>query len=153
MRAARVLQCLGALTVAYAAGWPYLESASAAPAPRARLALTRLRFEPNAGQLADDVRLLARGQGFGLYLTEGGATLALQGDRAMARQQIELRLVGAAPTEPRPSDELAGRNHYFVGADQRRWKSDVPSYARASYRNALPGVSLTFYGTEAGELV
>ena len=49
-----------------------------------------LSFEPNAGQLDPAVKFLARGPGYGIYLTTGGAVLSLQKGGSLAANQQPL---------------------------------------------------------------
>lgn len=110
-----------------------------------------VRFEANRGQLAHDVAFLARGQGYGLYLSSDVATLRLlraSGEPA----SLSLRVVGARAVEPRGLEQLPGSSNYFVGAERARWKTGVESYARVRYEQVLPGVSLVYYGTDGKEL-
>jgi hypothetical protein len=88
---------------------------SAGPMPMA--------FEPNLGQADPAVRFLARGRGYGLFLTSTEAVLVLAPGRPLARggpavaragapALVRMRMVGADPSariagaEPRP-----GHNH------------------------------------------
>jgi hypothetical protein len=52
------------------------------------------------------------------------------------------------PTEVAGAGELAGRSNYLVGNDPRRWRSDVPHYARVTYREVYPGVDLVYHGRQ-----
>jgi hypothetical protein len=174
-RVAPALQYLGVAVVVVAAAG-LVERANAA-SPRAMAAAgqhatalpaaTALRFEPNRGQFEDQVRFLARGSGYGLYFTPDGATLALRRRTGAARPSgapaagerhdleqnvVSMRLVGASPTEPVGTQQLAGQTSYFVGRDPQRWKTGVENYARVSYHDARPGVDIAYYGTEGGQL-
>ncbi len=107
----------------------------------------RYRFEQNRGQFEAPVRFLARGKGYGLFLTREGATLSLQrpgGGPAV----LNMRLAGGRQVEPAGIGELPGRNNYFVGNDRSRWRTDVPSFGRVRYAQVLPGVDLEYYGTD-----
>jgi hypothetical protein len=123
-----------------------------------------LAFEPNQGQAADGaVKYLARGRGYGLFLTPTETVLVLAaGDRAstLARRPgmgqmsagvpavVRMRFVGADPNASLSgASPLPGRSHYFVGG-RERWRRDVPTFGRVHYREVYPGVGLVFYGTE-----
>jgi hypothetical protein len=43
-------------------------------------------------------------------------------------------------------DELPGRGNYFIGNDPKKWRTNVPSYARVKYEGVYPGVDLIYYG-------
>ncbi|TMH88944.1 MAG: hypothetical protein E6H44_08835, partial [Betaproteobacteria bacterium] len=75
-----------------------------------------LHFEANQGQTHQDVRFLARGSGYSLYLTAGEAVLVLTKPNPDATQArgtpvvVRMSLVGAAPKPPVSGlDELPGK--------------------------------------------
>jgi MYXO-CTERM domain-containing protein len=107
-----------------------------------------VRFEANDGQLDARVRYLARAPGLAISLTDDGATMAL----GATRTPVTMRVRGA-PASPRPEADgvLTGRSSYFIGNDRSRWRTDVPSFARVTYRGVAPGVDEVFHG-EAGAL-
>jgi hypothetical protein len=101
-----------------------------------------LSFEPNAGQANAQVRYLARGVAYTLYLNNGETVLA-------AKNQLPLRtkLVGANPSARIVGeDQQISLTNYFVGNDPGKWHSSIPNYARARYRSLYPGIDLIYYG-------
>ncbi|HYK21451.1 MAG TPA: SBBP repeat-containing protein [Pyrinomonadaceae bacterium] len=40
------------------------------------------------------------------------------------------------------------RTNYFVGSDPRKWKTNVPNFAKVKYSGVYPGVDLVFYGNQ-----
>ncbi len=62
---------------------------------------------------------------------------------------LRLKLVGANGT-PRITGlgELPGKSNYFIGNDPKKWRTDVPTYARVKYENVYPGVDLVYYGNQ-----
>ena len=80
-----------------------------------------------------------------------------QGLRANAAAQegtpagdvVRLKLVGA---NPRPKvvgvDELPGKSNYFIGKDPKKWRTNVPNYAKVRYQDVYPGVDLVYYGNQ-----
>jgi hypothetical protein len=89
------------------------------------------------------VRFLARGPGYGIYLTGEGATLALQQEAA-----VSMHLVGARrDVEPVGSDVQAGQTNYFVGNDPAKWRTGIEGYGRVRYPGVLSGVDVVYYGT------
>ncbi len=129
-----------------------------------------LSFEANQGQSDSQVDFLSRGSGYTLFLTPTEAVLALRkpvasnkprGDNALppnaeAEQApaippavVRMKLVGANPS-PRVSglDELPGKSNYFLGNDPDKWCTDVPHYAKVSYKDVYPGVDLVYYGNQ-----
>ena len=100
-----------------------------------------LAFEPNQGQADPSIKFLARGCGYGLFLTPSETVLVLapatrQGPRAQrpgpvpAGVQVEpavvrMRFVGADPdAHIEGVTPLPGRSHSFVG-EQGRWRRDA----------------------------
>jgi uncharacterized repeat protein (TIGR01451 family) len=115
-----------------------------------------LFFEPNLGQTDPQVKFLARGGGYGLFLTADEAVLELQpsavSHQPSASAVIRMRLEGAN-TSPRVSgaSPLPGKSNYFIGNDPSKWLHGVPQFARVEYRAVYPGVDLVYYGDQ-GEL-
>jgi uncharacterized repeat protein (TIGR01451 family) len=157
------------LVVAAAVGLVYLApkvaavSASGATVssepPVSRVSLP-LFFEPNQGQTDARVKFLARGSGYGLFLTADEAVLKLQrptGGReplaAMSQEStasvIRMRLDGAAHA-PRVTgaETLAGKSNYFIGNNPKKWRSGIPQFARVNYQSVYPGIDLAYYGNQ-----
>jgi uncharacterized repeat protein (TIGR01451 family) len=117
---------------------------------RVRAAFGRLpmSFEPNQGQSDSRVKFLARGNGYGLYLTSTEAVLALP-PKGESRPVVEMQFGGAnqaadlAGTSPLP-----GHSNYFIGNDPSRWRRNVPQFSRVQYRGLYPGIDLDFYGKQ-----
>jgi beta-propeller repeat-containing protein len=106
----------------------------------------KLHFEANRGQTHDDVRFLARGPGYSLYLTAGEAVLALAGSNPVV---LRMAIVDADP-KPLVSglEELPGKANYFIGNDPSKWRTNVPTYAKVHYRSVYPGIDLVYYGNQ-----
>jgi hypothetical protein len=43
-------------------------------------------------------------------------------------------------------DPLSTKVNYFIGRDPKKWRRNVPTYARVRYRNVYPGIDLVYYG-------
>jgi hypothetical protein len=104
-----------------------------------------LMFEPNQGQSDPSVRFLARGSGYGLYLTADQAVLMLQHSKSSSQHSasqvsvIRMRLAGAhAPAAVAGIDKLPGKSNYIIGNDPAKWRRDIPQFARVSYRDVYP---------------
>ena len=125
---------------------------TARPQIRAAHHKLRLSFEANKGQAAGDVRYLARGPGYNLYLlpqeavvVSGLATHGPSGPPSVVRIQLRgteplSRVVG--------TDELPGKSHYLLGNDPAKWRTDVPHFAKVKYEGIYPGVDLVYYGKQ-----
>jgi hypothetical protein len=130
-----------------------------------------LAFEANQGQTAAEVRYLAHGQGYQLFLTSQDAVLTLRQSAASAKSAkggaplatrahrtrnvtaqtsvLRMHFEGANPAaEIAGTKPLPGKTDYFIGGDPKKWHTDIPSYEAVRYREIYPGVDLVFYGRE-----
>ncbi len=132
------------------AAWGVLEAASYAPVvaqAREKLAAMPVRFEPNAGQWAPQVRFAARTGGYGLALTGREALVSLPQQEGQPPRRIAISLEGAAASplieglEPLPA-----RGSYLLGNRRAEWRTGVPQYTRVRYREVYPGTDLVYYG-------
>lgn len=116
-----------------------------------------LSFEANRGQTAAQVKFLARGSGYNLFLTSTETVLALQQPERHQRADtkeaapfggvIRMRLLGGRPDAPVAGrDELPGRVSYFRGNDPAEWRTGIPTYAKVAYEDVYPGTDLVYYG-------
>ena len=127
-------------------------------------------FEANQGQARKEVKFLARGSGYALFLTPDGMQLAFtrpvnhdpradsSSEQAQQRQRIastallRMKLVGASATAKLEALEpLPGTVSYFVGADSKNWISRIPTYGSIVYKEIYPGIDAVFHGN-AGEI-
>jgi hypothetical protein len=128
-----------------------------------------LHFEVNQGQTNEQVKFLSRGGGCILFLALNEAVLALHqppknslspvsGERARVRgldpkqperTVLRMQLVG---TNPNPQivglDELPNKSNYFIGNDPKKWRTNIPNYARVQYQDIYPGIDLVYYGNQ-----
>ena len=146
-------------------GWGTAEvlSGVAASEPQTRLRVANtyeklpLSFEVNRGQTNPQVKFVARGAGYALFLTNGEAVLAMATEKrgnetspALHRSVARMTLLGAnSKAVVSGMDELPGKNNYFIGNDPSKWRTDVPNYARVKFQNIYPGVDLIYYGNQA----
>jgi hypothetical protein len=132
--------------------WSAQAEPPAPPSPSA--ALYRglpLIFEANAGQMDPVVKFFSRGPGYTLFLTPTEAALALIKSSADANPPkgtlLRMKLVGANPQPPvSGQDALPGKVNYFIGDDPKKWRTNVPTYAKVKYESVYPGVDLVYYG-------
>ncbi|MGC2248259.1 MAG: SBBP repeat-containing protein, partial [Terriglobales bacterium] len=112
-----------------------------------------LFFEPNVGQTDGRVKFLARGSGYGLFLTADEAVLSLQ-HRAAKGQMVKsdvvrMHLDGASSTSRiRGAEPLPGKSNYFIGNDPSKWRRGISQFARVEYQRVYPGVDLVYYGNQ-----
>ncbi|HUO06200.1 MAG TPA: SBBP repeat-containing protein [Candidatus Binataceae bacterium] len=140
-----------------------------------------LSFEANHGQTDSRVKFLSRGNGYTLFLTPDEAVLSLRSaaesshpsshlTRPLQLSQkprrppspvaerarelvLRMKLVGASPNALIEGvDALPGKANYFIGNDPKKWRANVPTYARVRYRNVYPGIDLVYYGSNKDQL-
>ena len=150
-------QCFAAVVFLGAALSLEAVEARAAEGPRlsAGYGNLPLSFEANLGQSETPVRFLARGQGYGLFLTPTEAVLSLspqtrnRNGSAAPAAVVRMGFVGANEN-PQISglDRLPGTSNYFIGDDPARWQRDVPNFARVRVAGVYPGVDLIYHGNQ-----
>ncbi len=107
-----------------------------------------LGFEANQGQSDARVKFLARGSGYGLFLTEEEAVLVLQ-SAGKDSSVVRMHLAGADPTaRVDGTDQLPGKSNYFIGNNPAKWHRNVPQFARVRYQRVYPGINLEYYGNQ-----
>jgi len=130
-----------------------------------------LSFESNTGQTSDQVKFLSRGPGYTLFLTRDAEAVMVLGAEATEDipEQKGQELAAAVKHQPKPAprsvfrmklvnamvtpqadglDELPGKANYFIGNDPKKWRSNVPTYAKVKYRDIYPGVDLVYYSNQ-----
>jgi hypothetical protein len=124
-----------------------------------------LHFEANRGQTHEDVRFLARGPGYNLFLTPTEAVLTLMKQEAPARRPaahdkskprtpatgtvLRITFAGANPDlRVTGLEELPGKANYFIGNNPAKWRTNVPTYLKARYTDLYPGIDLIYYGNQ-----
>ncbi len=157
-----------------------LSPSAIAPATRARInasyAALPLAFEANEGQTDPQVKYLARGNGYTLFLTPADAVFAFhsisapQNERAGAGHAsrvhetsrpwsrraeknstavVRMKILGGnVQAKVAASGPLPGKINYFIGNDPKKWHTAVAQYERVSYEDVYPGVNLAFHGLQ-----
>jgi YVTN family beta-propeller protein len=120
-----------------------------------------LSFEANQGQADPQVRFIARGDSYTLFLTPTEAVLALRRPRAGSGETslaaaleeparpaaLRMKLVGAAPAPVVEGlEERPGRVHYYRSSNPAEWRTNIPTYGKVRYGEVYPGVDLIYYG-------
>jgi len=130
-----------------------------------------LAFEPNLGQVNPQVRYLARGQGYTLFLTANEAVFSRHSQlpdctpiwwhlktpsclysssvnqRLPADAIVRMQLIGTWPAIFVPQQPLPGLSNYFVG-NRRAWRTGVPQYGRVRMLGLYPGIDVEYHGAE-----
>jgi hypothetical protein len=139
---------------------------------RESLGTLPLAFEANQGQTDPQVKYMARGNGYTVFLTANDTIFALQsGSQSAARSTgkhgfaqekttpaprtknltsaIRMHLVGGnARPEIAAGSQLPGVTNYYIGSDRSQWQEGVKQFAGVSYRDVYPGVNMAFHGEQ-----
>jgi hypothetical protein len=129
-----------------------------------------LQFEANQGQVDDQVKFLARGKGYTLFLTPTESVMVLAGrDTSRVKSNegldqtdvighelqeykqsvVRMKLGGAHPSPAIDGmEKLPGIVNYFIGNDPAKWRTKIPTYAKVHYKEAYPGIDLAYYGNQ-----
>src|SRR5678815_3005974 len=156
------------------ASQPVAGSAMREHHPHAAYDALPLSFELNQGQTNQEVRFLARSEGYVLFLTPTEAVMALDNPSAHRkgkenraagdatnvfesshsgarppRSIVRMKLEGANP-EPQVEglEQLATTSNYFAGSDPANWRTDISTYARVRYAQVYPGIDMVYYGNQ-----
>src|SRR3989442_9526604 len=109
-----------------------------------------LAFEANAGQTDPEVKFLARGAGYGAFLTPTGVVLALPVADKGEPAALRIAFAGARRKATLTGlDELPGKANYFTGSDPARWRRDVPTFARVRAHQVYRGVDVVYYASQS----
>jgi hypothetical protein len=107
-----------------------------------------LAFEQNRGQADGEVRYLARGPGYRVFLTGREAALVLDG-KSGAAPVLRMALEDANADPVLKGEQLlAHKTNYLVSADAANNIVGVPSHGRVRYESVYPGIDLVYYGTQ-----
>jgi hypothetical protein len=62
---------------------------------------------------------------------------------------LRMRLVGVNERAKTTGlEQLPGKSNYFIGNDPKKWRSNVPNYAKVKCANVYPGVDLLYHGNQ-----
>ncbi len=129
-----------------------------------------LSFEENRGQTDSQVKFLARGGGYSLFLTPTEAVLKLRAPSSAKQQNkpsampiafhpegiekpkfsvLRIRLEGANPNSTASGvDVLPGHSNYFIGKDRAKWQTGIAIYCGVRFESIYPGINLGYRGTQ-----
>jgi len=115
---------------------------------RAQLAYGRLPLNliENEGQVDNRVKLYEKGSGHATFFTPEGIYLGLS-DGSRKSAHLKLIPLGANKHPEIVAEGLQeGRVNYFIGKDPTKWKTNIPTYHAAVYKEVYPGIDMKFYG-------
>ncbi len=72
-----------------------------------------------------------------------------ESEQQARNQNLGMKLVGPDPhTTVSGVDELPGKSNYFIRNDPKKWRSNVPTYAKVKYEGVYSGIDLVYYGNQ-----
>jgi len=103
-------------------------------------------FEGNRGQVSAEYSYVLKHDGMEAKFFQNGVDFSLP-DQKKGSRTLRLELLSAdRNATPLAEEPLSGKSNYLLGSDSARWIRNVPNYARVSYQDIYPGISLVFYG-------
>lgn len=156
--ARRVTVALAGLALLVSASWVLLHMSVF---PSSERALSRpilvasdlrklpLHFESNRGQTDSTVKYMARGAGYGIFLTQTEAVLKLADAKTGAPSVLSMQLLGSNPASRiTGTDMLPGKSNYLIGKNPKNWRTGIDQFSRVGYESVYPGIDLIYYGNE-----
>src|SRR5262245_40238542 len=100
-------------------------------------------FVENQGQTDTRVRYYAQGPRYAFSLTRDEVLLSFLDEPRSGGLTLGLRFPGSnARARLEGEERMPGDVNYFQGADSSAWRTSIPRYAQAVYRDLWPGVDL-----------
>ncbi len=108
-----------------------------------------MNFTLNEGQTDARVKFMARGRGYGLFLTPTEAVMALNKAHSKRATALRMQLLQANPNpEITGLDKLPTVSNYYVGNDPKQYREAVPHFAKVKYTQMYPGIDVVYYGNQ-----
>lgn len=112
-------------------------------APATFEAAMAIGFQENRGQLDSPVRYYARGPRYAFYLTSDDIRLSFLSADSSRGHALTLTFPGASAARRLVGQDRAGGDlNYFIGRDPSAWRTSIPHFATAAYRDLWPGIDL-----------
>jgi hypothetical protein len=124
----------------------------------AKISVLPASFIENQGQVADPgVRYVLRGTSTTVHLTDDALVFCMSAgndkDAEPARPAkssvFKMTLAGANKTVAQPAQKLPGIVNYFIGPDNTKWHTNIPTYAQVHYSNVYPGIDMLLRGSRS----
>ncbi|MEE9912429.1 MAG: SBBP repeat-containing protein [Deltaproteobacteria bacterium] len=103
-----------------------------------------LSFVKNEGQKDPSVLYYEQGSGHATVFTKTGISLFPGRGKDSV---ITLSPVHASDFTVEALDLKQGTVNYFIGRDQKNWKTSIPTYGAILYKGIYPGIDMKVYGT------
>ncbi len=109
-----------------------------------------LSFEINEGQAQPKVEFISRTTSRVVYFSHDGLWVRGVAAAKNGAPPLEMTLAGANPSVVvQGMDKLPGKTNYLIGNDPKRWRHNVPTFAKARYSDIYPGIDLVYYGNQS----
>ena len=106
-----------------------------------------LSFEANQGQAPAPTRFLARKHHFAISLSPSEAAISIANAQCQCNKTLNLRFVGSNNEAQAVGEQLLNeKTNYLIGNDAKDFLTNIPHYARASFKQVYPGVDVVYYG-------
>ena len=125
-----------------------VSSWAASPKPSLSLAKQPIAFEPNRGQTSSQVKYLARGSGYALFLTPREAVLRMR-HRNARDSALRIQWLASDPAATMtPEQALSGRVNYLRGKDPANWLTNIQTFGKVRLAHIYSGIDLVVYGNQ-----
>jgi hypothetical protein len=113
-----------------------------------------LSFIKNEGQKNPSILYYEQSSGHVTTFTKEGISFALAKpakgrDSKQISEVVTLTPLNASPFTIEAIDKREGMINYLIGNDQKKWKTNIPTYGAILYKGVYPGVDMKFYGTDS----
>jgi photosystem II stability/assembly factor-like uncharacterized protein len=121
------------------------------------LANKPLHFEEATGNSTSETRFTARSGAVDLNIGATDAVMRLrssdqtQTSRLAQPTAIAMKLVGSNHRAALSGeDALPSHTNYFIGNDQKQWRTNVAQFGRVRVQNVYAGIDVVYYGSAGG---
>lgn len=111
-------------------------------APGAAVPPQPIRFEINAGQVAERADALVQNAPQAATVHRGALTVAMEDGTARA---VRLRMLGGGAPAPVFGERRPGVANYLLGPDPSAWRLRVPSYDSIAYPGIYRGIDVVYH--------
>ena len=106
-----------------------------------------LVFIPNQGQADPSVLYQVRAEGHSIFFTKDNVVLATVKDDKPVSFSTTVAGINPAVTVT-GVDPQQGTANFYLGNDPNEWQNGIPTYGGVEYQNVLPGIDLTYKGSD-----
>ena len=105
------------------------------------IASSPLSFEANHGQAPAQTQFLARKNQFAISLSPTDASVS------MGNKNLNLHFIGSNNQAQASGEKLLNeKTNYLIGNNPKDFRTNIPHYARARFKEVYSGVDIVYYG-------